>query len=229
MKHKLTLTLTTAIGLFSMTSLEAAEVISLSEDCETALALSAGPSNLQTGAGVYLLGPKGYELKRESENGFYCIVERSEYDSVIPQCFDQASRTGNLKVVLDEAEMLRAGADFSELRDFRQKALADGKYPPSGPGLVYMISDYNYIFNGRDYIKAAPHVMYHAPFLTNADIGSDPRVALANTGLPLINAEGPHGFMISFVGKSSPTGAVESACQGQLPDGDKWQPFPSTD
>ena len=223
---KTTAGLAGALSFFCMATGQAAEIRALTENCETALALSAGPETLQKGAGVFVLGTAGYELARESENGFYCLVERTHFESVIPQCFDPASRAGNLAIILDEGKMLKSGTEFEDLRAWREKALTEGKYPPSSPGLVYMISNYNYIFNGENFIKAAPHVMYHAPFLKNVDIGANPREAFSNRGLPIINAEGVHGFMISFVEKTSPTKPVEDACQGQLPDPNLWQPFP---
>ncbi len=206
----------------------AEELRTFTPACETALALSAGPENLHDKAGVYVLGEDGYELTRPADNGFYCLVERNHPDSVIPQCFDTGSREANLAKILEEGRMLRAGKSFEELREHREKALADGKYASAGPGLVYMISDYNYIFVPRrkGMIKVAPHVMYHAPNLTPADIGSDPQVAMANRGLPIVTAQGPHGYMTAFTERSSTTPAVERECKGQLPDPTEMPRFP---
>ena len=41
-------------------------------------ALAAGPAAIRDGAGVYVLTDDGYELARESTNGFHCIVGRSQ-------------------------------------------------------------------------------------------------------------------------------------------------------
>ena len=200
----------------------------LSAECETALALSAAPVNVREKAGVYLLRDTGFELSHPSGNGFHCLVERNHADSVIPQCFDAASLEANLAVILDESRLLREGQSFAELRERRRQALAEGAYPTAGPGLVYMVSDYNYIYNPRRdaLLKVAPHMMFHAPNLTNDDIGSKMSVALANRGLPFINAQGPHGFMIGFTEMGSGTADVERVCKGQLPDPAGMIPFP---
>ncbi len=206
----------------------AAPVRPLSAACETALAASAAPPNLQAGAGIYLLGERGYTLTRESRNGFHCLVERNHIDSIIPQCFDSASTDANLKVVLDEGQRLRAGDSFETLAAQRVRALAGGEYPSPTHGLVYMISEYNFIYNAErgEMIRVAPHVMYHAPDLDNADIGADRAVVLSNPGLPMINAHGPHGFMVSFTRYGSPTTAIETSCAGQLPDPAAMSEFP---
>lgn len=206
-----------------------ADMVQLSEDCETALALSAGPASVRADAGVYLLKKSGYEKSRESTNGYYCLVERNHEDAVIPLCYDKPSQNANLQVVLSEGKLLSEGASFAELRERRGKLLQSGAVPqPGGPGVVYMISDYNYIYiEGQDAIvKVAPHVMFHAPGLDQSDIGASPQEAFSNKGVPLITAAGPHGFMTSFVERSSDSSAVESACAGQIPAKNSLPRFP---
>lgn len=204
------------------------QILEVDADCEAALALSAGPVYLREAAGVYVLGANGYELLRESRNGFICMVERNHPESLIPQCFDPRARQAHVALLLDEGKLIRQGMSFEHIAERRSAALADGSYPaPEGPGLAYMISDYNYILGTQgDVVKVAPHMMYHAPGLSHADIGSDPRQALANRGLPIIASEGPHGFMIGFTESASDSSEVEAACEGQLPDPDRYRPFP---
>lgn len=208
----------------------AAGILEISEECEVAVALSAGPVYLREGAGVYVLGADGYELKRPSANGFTCMVERNHPQSLVPQCFDPQALKAHVALLLDEGKLIRQGWSFEEIAERRKSALADGTYPPAdGPGLAYMISDYNYVLGGSgDVVKVAPHMMFHAPGLSHEDIGSDPAQALQNRGLPIIASEGPHGFMISFVDSPSDSSDVESACAGQLPDGSRFRPFPPT-
>lgn len=202
----------------------------LTPECEAALALSAAPGYMRGEAGVLVLGKQGYEEIRPSRNGYRCIVERNHETSLIPQCFDAASRDANLAVIVDEGRLLRNGMSFEELAEHRRSALESGKYPSaSAAGVVYMISDFNYIYaagSGR-MLKVAPHVMYHAPGLSNDDIGADPEAALRNPGLPLINAEGPHGFMISFTRDASDSTEVLATCRDQLPPDDDLTPFPA--
>ena len=206
----------------------AADVRELSRDCEIALALSAAPLHLRDAAGVYVLGDDGYEPVRKPANGFACLVERNHRDSVIPQCFDAASFDANLAVVLDEGKRVRGAATFEEIAAGRREALDSGRYPTARHGVVYMISDFNYIYDhGSDtLLDVEPHLMFHAPNLTAADVGADGPAALANRGLPTLNAQGPHGFMITFVERPSDSGAVRAACSGQLVTSDALTVFP---
>ena len=206
----------------------AGDLREISHDCETALALSAAPKHLWDRAGVFVLGSTGYERVKDSENGYECVVERNHADSVIPLCFDVQSSDANLAATLEKGKLLRQGRSFEQISSQIEKMLADGSFPTAGPGVVYMISDFNYIFNGqRDVmLKVGPHVMFHAPHLTSADIGADPQVAFANRGLPIINAEGPHGYMVSFVEHPSDSSRVLAACAGQLPPRSEMAVFP---
>ena len=206
----------------------AADVRELSRDCEIALALSAAPVHLREGAGVYVLGRNGYDSVRQPANGFACIVERNHRDSVIPQCFDAASFDANLAVVLAEGKHVRGDATFEEIAAMRRKALERDQYPTAGHGVVYMISDFNYIYDaGNDsMLDVEPHLMFHAPNLTSEDVGANGPAAMANRGLPTVNAQGPHGFMITFVERPSDSGEVLAACAGQLPSRDALTVFP---
>lgn len=222
------LTGTVALLLISATA-GSADLLPLSDDCEAALALSAAPAHLRKDAGIYILGRQGYEEIRPTRNGYRCIVERNHAQSIIPQCFDEASRNANLAVVLDEGRLLRDGMSFEQLAERRRDKLAANAYPrASRPGVVYMISDFNHIFVREPdrMLKVAPHVMFHAPDLENEDIGADPAAAMRNPGLPFLNAAGPHGFMVSFTRDASDASDVLRDCEGQLPSAASLTPFP---
>lgn len=219
------------LGVWASSSLAiAAELRGYSESCEVALALSAAPKHLWAEAGVYVLRDRGYEQVRAASNGFDCIVERNHRDSVIPQCFDSQSAGANLAVILEEGELLVGESSFESLSERRSNKLAAGDYPQPGPGVAYMISDYNFIYNYQQgaMLKAAPHVMFHAPNLSSRAIGASSTAAFSNRGLPILNAEGPHGFMVSFVERASDSSEVEKACAGQLPSERGTVPFPPT-
>jgi len=206
----------------------AADLRPLTDDCETALALSGAPEHLWQEAGVYVLGETGYELRRKPGNGFACIVERNHADSLIPQCFDAASFDANLKAILDTGTRIREGKSFEQIAELRQQALDRGDYASASHGIVYMISDFNFIYNENTdtMLDVEPHLMFHAPGLSAEDAGIDNAAAVANRGLPMLNAPGPHGFLITFVEKPSASYAVENECRGQLPDRSRMKPFP---
>lgn len=225
MKAVLIIALTLTLGVPQL--VDAAEYRQFSEPCETALALSAAPKHMRNSAGVYVLGDSGYRLTRASSNGYHCLVERNHPDSIIPQCFDRSSTEANLKAVLDEGKMLARGESFESLALHRERALAEGRYPePDGPGVVYMVSDFNFIQAGGKLLKVAPHVMFHAPGLTNEDIGAVPEASFDNPGLPIVTAPGPHGFMVSFTGRASDSADVLERCADELPGGLDLAPFP---
>ena len=229
MKSKLTQIPGFCLLLAAANVATSADMLDLSTECEEALALSAGPEHLRENAGVYIMGKGGYELRRASSNGYHCIVERNHPESIIPQCFDAASRDANLATVLNEGRMLARGASFEEVATHRLEQQAAGRLQTATrPGVVYMVSDYNYIFvDGNDQLlKVAPHVMFHAPNLSNDDIASSPAAAMSNPGVPFVTAEGPHGFMTSFTHRAADTSAVIAACAGQLPDREDLRPFP---
>ena len=231
MKSTLPRTIACCLLLAALDAATATDMLPLSQQCEEALALSAGPEPMRDGAGIYVLGKSGYEKTRESKNGYHCLVERNHPQSIIPQCFDAASRDANLASILDEGRLLARGASFAEVADYRQQQRASGKLKlPAGPGVVYMVSDYNYIYvdGNEQLLKVAPHVMFHAPNLSNDDIASSPAAAMSNPGVPFVTAEGPHGFMTSFTRRAADSSAVVAACGDQLPSPANLRPFPPT-
>jgi hypothetical protein len=63
---------------------------------------------------------------------------------------------------------------------------------PGKPGLVYMLSDHNYVFDPerKQVIHFPGHLMFYAPYATQQDVGTGP-------GAPYIVAPGtPHALMI---------------------------------
>lgn len=206
----------------------AADIRELSRECEIAMALSAAPKHLWDAAGVFVLGATGYERVRKSENGFECLLERNHEDSAVPICFDAQSKDANLALTLEKGQLIRQGKTFEEISQEVERILSDSNFPTAGPGIVYMISDYNYIFESgrRVMLKVDPHVMFHAPNVKDSDIGANPGAVFSNRGLPIINGEGPHGFMVSFVEHASDSSGVESKCSGQLPARADMEAFP---
>src|SRR5215470_4188884 len=64
----------------------AAELERVPQDLEARFALSAFPPHLRASATVYLLDPRtGYLPQRKGDNGFSCIVERTEWARGISQ------------------------------------------------------------------------------------------------------------------------------------------------
>ncbi|HLH87789.1 MAG TPA: hypothetical protein VKX28_04965 [Xanthobacteraceae bacterium] len=147
----------------------------MDRDTEIALALSACPAALAEKAGVYVLGPAGYVRVRESANGFTAIVQHSLPDAQEPQCMDQEGAQTFLQRILKVAELRAKGLAPDAIQREIAAALARGELrPPSRPGIDYMLSTQNRPPNAKRIpTPFPPHVMFYAPYLTNADIGVD--------------------------------------------------------
>lgn len=161
---------------------------------EVAMALDAAPVSLREAAAVYVLGDDGYRLAREGTNGVSCLVQRSRPDTMEPVCWDREGSETILPRVLDEARWRAAGVDADAIDRRVADGFASGRYrAPRRPGLAYMLSTENFVFNGERVIKYVPHVMAYAPYLTNADIGATG----TDSSAPWVLDEGsPHAYII---------------------------------
>jgi len=142
---------------------------------EIALALSACPTAVASKAAVYVLEKSGYVKVRDSQNGFTAIVQRALPASQDPRCMDAEGTRTHLPRILKVAELRALGKTREEIQRFVAEAFAKGLFrPPARPGVDYMLSTENLLPNEKGAVVAfPPHVMFYAPYLTNADIGVD--------------------------------------------------------
>jgi len=166
-------------------------------DQEIAAALEAGPPHFRDEAGVYVLGPGGFELARASKNGFHCLVERSHPTAFEPQCFDEEGSRTLLKAVLLRSELRAAGRSRESTEAAIAAGYADGSLrAPSRPGINYMLSPRNRVPidpQGTTIVPYRPHLMFYVPYLTNADLGSNGEPGSATF---VINEGGPGAYAI---------------------------------
>jgi hypothetical protein len=163
---------------------------------EIALALSSCPATLADQAGVYVLEPSGYAKVRESQNGFTAIVQHSVPGAQEPQCIDAEGTRVILPRMLQVAEWRAQGKSPDEIRRLVGEAFAKGVFqPPSRVGIDYMLSNENIVADEHGVIAPfPPHVMFYAPFLTNADIGSQGQTG---GGAAFVAAQGtPYALII---------------------------------
>jgi hypothetical protein len=171
----------------------------LPRDKEIELALSAAPEHLRDGAGVYVLERNGFVKARDSSNGFTCIVNRDHPLNQKPVCFDAEGTATILPKVLRVGELLMQGKPMSEIDAEIAEGFRTGKYvAPRRPGVAYMLSGDIRNFNPRTgkVESFPPHVMFYAPNLTNADLGTTSEALAKNPSLPFVAYQGPHGFII---------------------------------
>jgi hypothetical protein len=163
---------------------------------EITLALSACPSTLAEKAGVYVLEASGYVKVRESQNGFTAIVQHSVPGAQEPQCMDAEGARTILPRIVKVAELRAEGRTPEEIRRFVADALAKGVFqPPRRVGIDYMLSTDNVVPDDNGVIaRFPPHVMFYAPFMTNAEIGSEGQ---AGGGPAFVAAQGtPYALII---------------------------------
>jgi len=173
---------------------------------EIALALSACPPSVANQAAVYVLDQSGYVKVRESQNGFTAIVQHSSPTAQEPRCMDTEGTRTHLPRILKVAEWRAQGKGREEIQRFIADAFAQGVFqPPARPGLDYMLSTETLTPNEQGVIGPyPPHVMFYAPYLTNADLGVD-RTNLGPDGNPIgpafVVLEGtPHALIIVPIG-----------------------------
>ena len=159
---------------------------------QIALAESAGPP-VAAGAAVYILGPAGYVKVREGRNGFTCLVSRQRPDTLEPECFDAVGTASVVPVRMFIEAQRAAGLAEDKIQALVDEGYRKGRFKaPAKPGLVYMLSNHNYVFDPeRGKVVHFPgHLMFYAPYATQKDVGSGP-------GAPYIVSPGtPHALMI---------------------------------
>jgi hypothetical protein len=165
-------------------------------EAETELALEAAPPHLRAGAGVYVLRERGFEQVRESTNGFTCMVYRDHPLALKPTCWDAEGTRTIVPRALWLGEQLMRGVPLAEIERQTADGFRTGRFvPPARPGVAYMLSPNirNVNHETGEFRGFPPHVMFYAPGLTDADIGTPDEVT---EGLPFIDYQGPHGYMI---------------------------------
>ena len=142
---------------------------------------------------------------RDSQNGFVCIVEHRVVKAVEPQCLDAEGVKTLLPRILFVGELRAKGRPEPEIRAAVKKAFADGKFKaPKRPGVDYMLSTHNVVTIDEEKgvaVPFPPHLMFYAPGMTNADIGSD---GSPQSKVFVVDEKSPHALMIVPV----PTGGA---------------------
>jgi hypothetical protein len=175
---------------------------------EIALALSACPPSVGGKAAVYVLDRTGYIKVRDGENGFTAIVQHAVPTGQDPQCMDAEGTRTFLPRYLKVAEWRAQGKSPDEIKLLVAEAFAKGIFkPPMKPGINYMLSTENLTPNAKgEIVHFPPHVMFYAPYLTNAELGvGGPLGPDGNPDGPaFVAGEGtPHALIIVPVGRHS--------------------------
>jgi hypothetical protein len=147
----------------------------LVESQETAAALEAAPEHLRPDAGVYVLTSMGYRRVRASRNGFNCLIERDLPGAFEPRCFDAEGSATLLPVIFFRAEQRARGATRAYIdREVKVRYQSGEFVAPRRVGICYMLSTRNTVVDGGKLARVGPRLLFYAPNLSNADLGSTP-------------------------------------------------------
>jgi hypothetical protein len=183
---------------------------------EIELAVSACPESIGSKAGVYILTNSGYVRVRESQNGFTAIVQHSVPSAQEPQCLDAEGSRTFLPRILKLAELRAQGLSAPEVKAAMAEALAKGLlHPPTRPGIDYMLSRHTITPDDKGVVVPfPPHVMFYAPYMTNAELGSGGQAA---GGPAFVAAEGTP-FALIIVPVAEQTSPHHSMTNMDSPD-----------
>jgi hypothetical protein len=160
----------------------------MQRDAEVALAKSAAPANISEHATIRVLTNSGYQVVREGDNGFVCMVMRGwtaptytpaqfrelVYDPTVraPICFDpNASRTVMPYYEL-RSKLAMENKTPDQIAEGIQAAYAKGALPRrEAVSFAYMWSaDQNL---GGPVGHWHPHMMVFSPYYENATLGNN--------------------------------------------------------
>jgi hypothetical protein len=162
------------------------------------IARSAAPKEVSEKADVYILGKNGYELAAKGTNGFSCAIERERLDTMEPECYDREGSQSTFKARKFVEAQRAAGVSEENIEKAVTAGYKSGQFKaPSKPGITYMLSDSNYVFDpdAKEVIHFPGHLMFYAPYATTATVGS-------GTGAPYIVHPGkPDALLIVVPGK----------------------------
>jgi hypothetical protein len=174
---------------------------------EIRLAASAGPPHVASAATLYRRTSRGYEIARTGTNGFACLVEQSHPSSSEPICYDREGVATHLPVTLARGAWRAEGVDSAEIARRIAEGYEQGTFrAPRHAGIAYMLSPETRFWNPstRAVEPGTPHLMFYAPYLTNADIGSRGEHH-AGVGVPFVIEEGsPRAYIVVLVPAATP-------------------------
>lgn len=192
------ITLASGVTVGQTEGLKPAYDFSLPRDARIQLAESAAPPEISGKATVYLLERSGYVKIREGTNGFSCFVDRETPFNLEPTCFDAEGAATTLQSRIYVEEQRAKGKSEEQIASEVEERYRNGVFhAPRKPGVVYMMSEQGYLFNGTSHklVAIPPHLMFYAPYATAKDIGSPP----TTVNMPRVIRDGrPDAYIVVF-------------------------------
>ena len=152
------------------------------KNAEIALARSAAPPAISSGAEVLVLGRSGYETAVKGKNGFVCVVERSwmsPFDHPEfwnpkmrgPICFNPPAARSILLLTYKRTELVLAGLSKAQIIDGIKTFVNKGLPALEPGGMCYMMSRQGYLNDSVGHW--VPHLMFYVPLTEAMTWGAD--------------------------------------------------------
>jgi hypothetical protein len=144
-------------------------------DVQIRIARSAAPKEISENADIYALGKRGYVLAVRGTNGFSCAIERERLDTMEPECYDHEGSLSMFQARYFVEKQRAAGMSEDKIKEAVDAGYKSGKFKaPTKPGIVYMLSDSNYVFDpdAKKIIHFPGHLMFYAPYATAETVGT---------------------------------------------------------
>jgi hypothetical protein len=160
----------------------------MSKDSEVGLARSAAPENISGRATIKILTASGYQVAREGDNGFVCMVMRgwsaptytpAQFRDLIynpkvraPICFDPVASRTVLPYYELRSRLGMEGKTPDQIAEALQAAYVKGKLPKrEAVSFAYMWSADQNLGPGIEHWH--PHMMIFAPYYENSMMGGN--------------------------------------------------------
>ena len=157
-------------------------------DAEIALARSAAPANISDHATIKVLTASGYQVARQGENGFVCMVMRGwsaptytpaqfrdlVYDPTVraPICFNPVASRNVLPYYELRSKLGMEGKTPEQIAEGLQAAYVKGFLPKRDEvGFAYMWSADQNLASGIGHWH--PHMMVFCPYYENSMLGGN--------------------------------------------------------
>jgi len=161
---------------------------SMAHDAELELIKTAAPSSITDRATLKVLTQNGFQVARQGENGFTCLVMRGwsaptytpkqfvdlTYEAAVraPICFDPIASRTVLPYYELRSKLGMEGKTPAEITDGVARAYTNGTLPRrEGVSFAYMWSADQHLGQGIGHWR--PHVMVFAPYYTNDMVGGN--------------------------------------------------------
>ncbi len=176
------------------------------------LVRSAAPPEISGNATLYILGKKGYEAVQKGSNGFSCIVDRELVDAQEPKCFDAEGSSTILLARMRVEELRAQGVSEAKIDAEIEEGYKAGTYKaPRKPGIVYMLSQVNWVVTPRrTIIHFGPHLMFYDPYATDQDLGNT-QTSGGIPGVPFMVHPGRPDALIIVVPRLEESGKVDGS------------------